>query len=65
MLGDEKKALNAFETLLSEGIFIPAVRYPTVPKCKARLRITVSAAHTLEDIEKLISALHRLKKAGF
>jgi len=53
ILGDEKKAVTACEELLAEGIFIPAVRYPTVPKGKARLRITVSAAHTTEDIEKL------------
>ncbi len=65
ILGDEKKALGAFKTLLSKGIFIPAVRYPTVPKGKARLRITVSAAHTPKDIEKLINAFKHLKKAGF
>lgn len=56
VLGDEKKAMAACEELLAEGIFIPAVRYPTVPKGKARLRVTVSAAHTAEDIEKLLSA---------
>ncbi len=64
ILGDEKKALDAFEALLSGGIFIPAVRYPTVPKGKARLRITVSAAHTAEDIKKLIETFNRFKKTG-
>lgn len=56
ILGDEKKALDACDTLLKQGIFIPAVRYPTVPKGKARLRVTVSAAHTDEDIEELLKA---------
>ncbi|MFA5167652.1 MAG: 8-amino-7-oxononanoate synthase [Candidatus Omnitrophota bacterium] len=60
ILGDEKKALAAFEKLLSRGIFIPAVRYPTVPKGKARLRITVSAAHTSEDIARLLKAFQTL-----
>ncbi len=64
ILGDEKKALEAFEALLRRGIFIPAVRYPTVPKGKARLRVTVSAAHTPRDIEKLIAAFRYLKKFG-
>jgi 8-amino-7-oxononanoate synthase len=62
ILGDEKKALAAFDALLKQGIFIPAVRYPTVPKGKARLRVTLSAAHSPEDIEKLISAF---KTQGF
>ncbi|MFA5168771.1 MAG: 8-amino-7-oxononanoate synthase [Candidatus Omnitrophota bacterium] len=60
ILGDEKKALAAFEKLLSQGIFIPAVRYPTVPKGKARLRITVSAAHTPEDIAGLLKVFQTL-----
>lgn len=61
ILGDEKKALAAFEALLEQGIFIPAVRYPTVPKGKARLRVTVSAAHTPGDIQKLLLAFKTLK----
>ncbi|HNX69211.1 MAG TPA: 8-amino-7-oxononanoate synthase [Candidatus Omnitrophota bacterium] len=60
ILGDEKKALVAFEKLLSEGLFIPAVRFPTVPKGKARLRITVSASHTSQDIRVLLTALQAL-----
>ena len=61
ILGDEKKALDAFEKLLEQGIFVPAIRYPTVPKGKARLRITVSAAHTDTDIQKLIQAMEKIK----
>jgi 8-amino-7-oxononanoate synthase len=64
ILGDEKKTLEAFEKLLAEGIFIPAVRYPTVPKGKARLRVTVSAAHTPQDIAKLTQAFLKLRDKG-
>ncbi len=60
VLGDEGKAMAAFEKLLKQGLFIPAVRYPTVPKGKARLRITVSAAHADKDIEKLLRAFKKL-----
>jgi 8-amino-7-oxononanoate synthase len=61
IIGDEKKAMEAFEKLLDLGVFIPAVRYPTVPKGKARLRITVSAAHTEKDIRDLLVAFKKLK----
>jgi 8-amino-7-oxononanoate synthase len=64
ILGDEKETLEAFEKLLARGIFIPAVRYPTVPKGKARLRITVSAAHTEADILELKRAFSSLRNAG-
>ncbi len=56
VLGDEKKAVDMFEALLRNGVFIPAVRYPTVAKGKARLRITLSATHKKEDIQKLLQA---------
>jgi glycine C-acetyltransferase len=62
MIGDEGKAVEVFEKLLAQGIFIPAVRYPTVPKGKARLRVTVSAAHTHQDIAKLIAAFAKALK---
>lgn len=60
ILGDEKKALDAFQKLLEQGIFVPAIRYPTVPKGKARLRVTLSALHKEEDILKLAEGLKRL-----
>ena len=62
MVGDEGKAMELFNKLLAQGIFIPAVRYPTVPKGKARLRVTVSTAHTKEDIQKLIRGFKNLRR---
>ena len=62
MVGDEGKAMETFEKLLAQGIFIPAVRYPTVLKGKARLRVTVSAAHTSQDIARLTQAFTKVLK---
>ncbi len=61
ILGPEEKALKASEKLLEKGILVPAVRYPTVPKGKARLRITVSAAHTPEDLGFLCRAMEEIR----
>ncbi len=60
IFGDEKKTLKAAEFLLKEGFLIPAVRYPTVPKGKARLRITVSRVHSDDQINRLIKTFKRL-----
>lgn len=57
MIGEEKKALEVSSRLLKKGLFIPAVRYPTVSKGKARLRLTVSAAHSGKDIKLLEQSL--------
>ena len=53
IIGDERAAVAQSGKLLDEGIFVPAIRYPTVPKGKARLRITVSAEHTAAEIARL------------
>jgi 7-keto-8-aminopelargonate synthetase-like enzyme len=57
IVGDEAKAVELAATLREHGIFVPAIRYPTVARGKARLRLTVTAAHTAEDISKLLAAL--------
>lgn len=57
MIGEEKKALEISEALLEKGILIPAIRYPSVAKGKARLRLSVSAAHTQKDLNQLFRAL--------
>ena len=56
VLGNETRTVEIAEKLLTRGILIPGVRYPSVPKGKARLRLTVSAAHSKEDLEKLFRA---------
>jgi glycine C-acetyltransferase/8-amino-7-oxononanoate synthase len=60
LIGEEAEAVRISEALLERGILIPAVRYPAVPKGKARLRVTVSADHREEDFEKLFKALSQV-----
>ncbi|OGW72227.1 MAG: 8-amino-7-oxononanoate synthase [Omnitrophica bacterium GWA2_52_12] len=61
VVGDEEKALGFSERLLERGFFVPAIRYPAVAKGRARLRLTVCAAHTPDDIEALGQALNEEK----
>ncbi len=57
VVGDEDRALAASAALLEQGILVPAIRPPTVPAGTSRLRVTVSAAHTDDDLDRLIEAL--------
>jgi 7-keto-8-aminopelargonate synthetase-like enzyme len=60
IIGHEAKALATAAHLRDQGIFVPAVRYPTVPRGTARLRITLTATHTAEEVDCLIEALRSL-----
>ncbi len=60
LIGDNKQALRLSEGLRERGIWVAAIRPPTVPQGTARLRITLSAAHSEGDVERLIGALHEL-----
>ncbi|MGJ8723384.1 MAG: aminotransferase class I/II-fold pyridoxal phosphate-dependent enzyme [Roseibacillus sp.] len=57
ILGENEAALAASKKLLDAGLIVPAIRYPTVPKNTARLRITINAAHKPSDIDQLNQAL--------
>lgn len=57
IVGDNALALERMAGLLEQGIWVPAIRPPTVPAGTARLRISLSAAHSDADIERLIFAL--------
>lgn len=57
ILGSEELAMAETERLLERGLFVPAIRYPTVAKNAARLRVTVSAAHSAEQISFLCKTL--------
>ena len=52
-VGDEAEAVARAARLLAAGFFVPAIRYPTVPMGKARLRFSASAAHTPDDLAAL------------
>jgi len=57
ILGSEERAMAETERLFEGGFFVPAIRYPTVAKHTARLRVTVSAAHSSEQINSLCKAI--------
>ena len=60
IVGDNEAALKLANALWERGLWVPAIRPPTVPKGTARLRISVSAAHSEADIASLIGALKEL-----
>ncbi len=62
MIGDEEEALAASRMFYEAGFFIPAIRYPTVARGTARLRLTLSAAHYAEEIQAVTHALWDLTK---
>ncbi|TCV84767.1 8-amino-7-oxononanoate synthase [Sulfurirhabdus autotrophica] len=62
VIGSNKETLAVSAALMEKGILVPAIRPPTVPKGEARLRISFSAAHSLEDARKLVEALNELEK---
>lgn len=57
MCGDEKRAMALATALEAQGFWVPAIRPPTVPDGKARLRITLSSLHTQAEVDALIDAL--------
>ena len=57
VVGAEDQAIAASEALAAEGVLAPAIRPPTVPVGTSRLRVTVSSAHTDDDLKRLTEAL--------
>lgn len=57
LVGEARRALALAKALLDEGVYVPAIRPPTVPEGTCRLRFTVTAAHKPEDIDRTVSAL--------
>ena len=68
ILGSPDRALALSEGLKQRGIWVTAIRQPTVPKNQDRLRVTLTANHTAQDIDVLIDALelslNRLEETG-
>lgn len=62
LLGDSAKAMAWSEKLKQQGLWVAAIRPPTVPKNQARLRITLSAGHQVEHIEQLLAVLDHIQK---
>ena len=62
LLGSASAAVQLSDALYERGIWVPAIRPPTVPRGTARLRISLSAAHSADDVDQLLDAL--LVEAG-
>lgn len=60
IVGDNHEVMMINEALLAQGIWVSAIRPPTVPANTARLRISLSASHTIEDVDRLINTLRAL-----
>jgi 8-amino-7-oxononanoate synthase len=63
IVGDNAAALALAAGLDAQGLWVPAIRPPTVPAGTARLRITLSAAHTPQDVQTLVDGLARAARA--
>jgi 8-amino-7-oxononanoate synthase len=64
IFGSSEKALQVSQVLENEGILVPAIRPPTVPEGTARLRATLSAAHSENHIDRLLDALVTVTKVS-
>ncbi|MDT8403558.1 8-amino-7-oxononanoate synthase [Sulfuriflexus sp.] len=60
LVGEAVRAVAMSENLLKQGILVSAIRPPTVPDGSSRLRITLTAAHTRKDVERLLTTLEVL-----
>jgi 8-amino-7-oxononanoate synthase len=64
VLGENSEAVRASAALRERGILVPAIRPPTVPEGTARLRISLSAAHSEDDVLRLAAALREVCRGG-
>ncbi len=62
LIGSEKKALEVSKRLLRQNFFVQAIRYPTVKRNEARLRISLNSNHSQDQISRLLSYVARFLK---
>lgn len=62
IVGENARTLELAKTLREKGCWVTAIRPPTVPTGTARLRLTLTAAHTREDIDTLLEVLHGVRE---
>jgi 8-amino-7-oxononanoate synthase len=64
VVGDSREAVRHSELLADAGYLLQAIRPPTVPRHTARLRVTLSAAHELDQVRGLVAAIAKTREAG-
>jgi 8-amino-7-oxononanoate synthase len=62
VIGDNAEAVAVARALWEAGLWVPAIRPPTVPAGTARLRVSLTAAHSADDVRRLAQALNRLER---
>jgi 8-amino-7-oxononanoate synthase len=62
IIGANADAMRVGARLYEQGLWVPAIRPPTVPAGTARLRVTLSAAHTREEVAQLCAAINALER---
>ena len=62
MLGDAKLAQNLSQLMLEKGIYVVGFSFPVVPKNEARIRVQISAGHSLKQIDRAIDAFEECGK---
>jgi glycine C-acetyltransferase len=62
MLGDAKVAVQMADAMLTEGVYVIAFSYPVVPRDKARIRVQISAALTIAELDTAIAAFNKVGK---
>lgn len=66
LIGSDEHAAMLSAFMLREGVFVPPAMYPAVPKGQSRLRFSITAAHSIEQLETAVSTLSRLmREYGF
>jgi len=65
IIGEDKKTVAISHELYERGIYLYGIRPPTVPEGQSRLRLSVMATHTQEDIARLLDAMADIKKTFF
>jgi glycine C-acetyltransferase len=63
MLGEAKLAVEMARRMLDEGIYVIGFCYPVVPKAEARIRVQISAAHSIPQLEGAVAAFRKVGKA--
>ena len=64
MYGEAREAADVAERLLAEGIYVIPFSFPVVPRGQARIRTQLSAAHSTEDVERLVAGFHAVRDAS-